>query len=604
MLFSNVEKSSAKTIAECQKLEITKESDIFKCINDNLSKLNGIVDTSIKGSGTAAISQDQSIRGLSIAGQIGSMTAFDLGFAIGALSTTGVTCKDNTIKINKDDPAKIACLKTQDTVKEPSLRFKLGIFFGQKGGKVVNKTETTGSNSNKPVTETSTPSSSTAKGGIEIQDATYTPKFILKLEDSQTGGYFRLALDSKISDPKRWEPNGMEANFEFNMTKDGFPYEFKSGGKYGEATVKSFKILNGSNIKMIEVDDDSNPLGEDEKINLLVFSEANKQMVKINGAETEIDKNEPDLEVNKKPTGAKLTEWTGMEAYTNEELYPFIYALLVTLKFEVTLDSPEEKPVNATLSIDKNGFNFVSGTEKKSAADIARGTTVDDIPINYTGGTNNVNRFLPKDFRNATFRDEGKLRVFGYSVKLMSPENEKFIKNAERAIKIIEFLKAEIGIDAMIEQKADLLAMKLYDEGNSEDKIIIAKSSPAFGTSAEAVNPTLGDIITDSKYVSPVVNPSNITEPVLDEVLYDLKEHLPEGAVENFVFTFIKFNLLLIQVMSIFFLIYGGYLWTISQGEEGELEKGKNIILWSVIAMVGAAICYALVAIVTQLFTN
>jgi len=223
-----------------------------------------------------------------------------------------------------------------------------------------------------------------------------------------------------------------------------------------------------------------------------------------------------------------------------------------------------------------------------------------DIP--YTGGQNNLQRFIPEDFRNDTFKDEGMLRLPGSSIKIMSPENEKFISNVKGAIKILEYIEDSFGFATIIKDGTinQIVGIKLYEPG--VDDRIIALSD----IYVSASNPTLENILSDPNYVDlgkDFPKPSDLTETDLTNSLADLKEHEAEGAVDNYIFNFTKFNLLIIEAMALFFLIYGGIVWVTAAGDESQIEKGKSTILWAVIGVIAGLVVYVFVNIITQIFT-
>jgi len=242
------------------------------------------------------------------------------------------------------------------------------------------------------------------------------------------------------------------------------------------------------------------------------------------------------------------------------------------------------------------------------AISLATTETVHNMAIEYTGGSNNIRRFLPEDFRNATYKDEGKLRLPGASIKIQGPANDKYLHNVEATITIIEYLKNSIGLKEAVKSPAELLSLELYSP--TEDYNIIEMSDDNLGRNEKKGNPTLGDIFSDSKYISPIFSLDEInnltTEKRVNKIegaLGDLKEHVPEGTVDNFLYRFTRIQLLVIEVMSIFFLVYGGLVWLTAGGEDQRIENGKKIIIWAIVGVVGGLIAYVVMNILVQVFT-
>ncbi len=50
--------------------------------------------------------------------------------------------------------------------------------------------------------------------------------------------------------------------------------------------------------------------------------------------------------------------------------------------------------------------------------------------------------------------------------------------------------------------------------------------------------------------------------------------------------------------------IYGGFLYVVAYGEEGQIEKGKKIMLWAAVGLGVAMLSYALVATILKIRIN
>jgi len=227
---------------------------------------------------------------------------------------------------------------------------------------------------------------------------------------------------------------------------------------------------------------------------------------------------------------------------------------------------------------------------------------VEDIKINYTGGEDNLRNYIPKNLRNDTYKDNGDLHLLGSSIEVMGPKNEKFLRNIEYSIKVLEYLNSSIGMKKAADLGQELLNIPIYPN-NSE--YLVLESTELYGNAAGLGNPTLGDIFSNTYYIDPVINGVNdLDEDSLQEALLDLKEHQAIGATDNFILVFTQFNLIIIEVMAIMFLIFGGLVWLTAGGEENQIERGKKTILWAIIGMIGGLVAYVLLNVLVQVFTS
>lgn len=68
--------------------------------------------------------------------------------------------------------------------------------------------------------------------------------------------------------------------------------------------------------------------------------------------------------------------------------------------------------------------------------------------------------------------------------------------------------------------------------------------------------------------------------------------------------TIVKWLLSLIGTIAVISLLYGGYLYISSQGEEGQVEKAKNIMLYSVIGIIIIGLSAVVVNVVINVATT
>ncbi len=68
-----------------------------------------------------------------------------------------------------------------------------------------------------------------------------------------------------------------------------------------------------------------------------------------------------------------------------------------------------------------------------------------------------------------------------------------------------------------------------------------------------------------------------------------------DGSLRGAIQTFINFALFFLGLVAVGFIIYGGFLYVTSQGDDGNTEKAKNIIIYAVIGIIVILISYALI---------
>lgn len=68
-----------------------------------------------------------------------------------------------------------------------------------------------------------------------------------------------------------------------------------------------------------------------------------------------------------------------------------------------------------------------------------------------------------------------------------------------------------------------------------------------------------------------------------------------DGSLRGAISTVINFFLFFLGLVAVAFIIYGGFLYITSQGDDGNTEKAKNIILYAAIGIVIILVSYAIV---------
>lgn len=67
------------------------------------------------------------------------------------------------------------------------------------------------------------------------------------------------------------------------------------------------------------------------------------------------------------------------------------------------------------------------------------------------------------------------------------------------------------------------------------------------------------------------------------------------GSAREAIKTYINFALIFLGIIAVAFVIYAGFLYVTSQGDDGAVEKGKKILIYAVIGIIVILISYALV---------
>lgn len=73
------------------------------------------------------------------------------------------------------------------------------------------------------------------------------------------------------------------------------------------------------------------------------------------------------------------------------------------------------------------------------------------------------------------------------------------------------------------------------------------------------------------------------------------------GSLESSIVAFINWGLAFAGLVAVAVLIYGGYTYIISRGEEKETTRAKNIILYSIIGLVIILLAFVIVQAVVNI---
>lgn len=75
---------------------------------------------------------------------------------------------------------------------------------------------------------------------------------------------------------------------------------------------------------------------------------------------------------------------------------------------------------------------------------------------------------------------------------------------------------------------------------------------------------------------------------------------LPSDSLPALIARIIKASLLLVAVLALGFIVYGGFRYILSRGDETEVKTAKQIITYAIVGIVFIGLAYALVSFVFQ----
>ncbi|MDP3685910.1 MAG: pilin [bacterium] len=77
---------------------------------------------------------------------------------------------------------------------------------------------------------------------------------------------------------------------------------------------------------------------------------------------------------------------------------------------------------------------------------------------------------------------------------------------------------------------------------------------------------------------------------------------LPEGELPSLIAQIVKISLLLVGVVALGFVVYGGFRYITSRGDEREVEEAKNTITYAVVGIIVIGLAYAIIDFVFRAF--
>lgn len=86
--------------------------------------------------------------------------------------------------------------------------------------------------------------------------------------------------------------------------------------------------------------------------------------------------------------------------------------------------------------------------------------------------------------------------------------------------------------------------------------------------------------------------------------LPDAPEGLPTGDLPSLIAQIIQTALILVGVLALGFIVYGGFRYIAARGDEREVETAKSIITYAVVGIVVIGLALALVQFVFRAFSN
>jgi cytochrome bd-type quinol oxidase subunit 2 len=93
--------------------------------------------------------------------------------------------------------------------------------------------------------------------------------------------------------------------------------------------------------------------------------------------------------------------------------------------------------------------------------------------------------------------------------------------------------------------------------------------------------------------------------PALASAQFDLKQAGDiglKGGLVDLIAGLIRLFLGLVAVLALAFIVYGGFLYITSQGDEAQAERAKKVLTYAVIGIIVIGLAYAVVSFVITFF--
>ena len=90
----------------------------------------------------------------------------------------------------------------------------------------------------------------------------------------------------------------------------------------------------------------------------------------------------------------------------------------------------------------------------------------------------------------------------------------------------------------------------------------------------------------------------------LQSMFEALKSQIGIGAAENTIQQVSNLIMIFIELIAVCVLTFGAILWITAAGSEEQVKKGKTILTYSLLGLVGAAVLHIIIAVIIQMFTE
>lgn len=118
----------------------------------------------------------------------------------------------------------------------------------------------------------------------------------------------------------------------------------------------------------------------------------------------------------------------------------------------------------------------------------------------------------------------------------------------------------------------------------------------------------LGVIVAGAMLVSGLVMPETVlaapesvcSDPDISEELKEAAGCKTEKDISNVAVTLINFVVALVGVISVAAMVYGGVIFTTSQGDANKVKKAQYIVLYSAVGLIVSVLAFAIVMFVSN----
>lgn len=144
-------------------------------------------------------------------------------------------------------------------------------------------------------------------------------------------------------------------------------------------------------------------------------------------------------------------------------------------------------------------------------------------------------------------------------------------------------------------------AFCLFNYSASAGSVCVSKANP--GTVFDSLQ-ACQTVYTDCSCSTPATEIASKGTPATEVKPQTLPNPLGIVDINAFIARIINFVLSLVGSVSLLLFVYGGITWMTSVGNQAQIKKGKDIIIWAVIGLAVVFTSYILVKFVIQGITT